>query len=199
MYRKRSIFPLLNTNNFSVDEIREKFVKRTFSRSELIGFINMNTIEGANNFPCNTFSGLTPGAPCSFPFVIPDCRLAVKARGCGSNPKQTLPVSYEKCNKNSICFTRTYENNSAILGQWGDCNANCNASLRWKIFQQRSHRVSENIAECQTLSTPWPALSTTETGTRESSGWANWAVVTVTPLIQTIIHPRELRVNSMLS
>ena len=129
MYRKSSIFPFLKTNNFSIDGIREKFLKRTFSRSELIGFINMNTIEGVNNFPCNTFSGLTPGGSCSFPFVFPDCGLAVKAKSCGSNPRP-LPVSHERCNSNNICFTRTYQNNSAILGQWGDCNANCNSSLR---------------------------------------------------------------------
>ena len=133
MYRDKFLRGL-KTNNFSVAEIRDKFQEKTFSRSELIGFINMNTIQGQggqglNNFPCNTFSGLKPGAPCSFPFVFPDCGLSVKPKICGSIPRQQ-PVRHERCNENEICFSRTYENNSAMLGQWADCNPNCSSSVR---------------------------------------------------------------------
>ena len=130
MYREK-FQHILKTNNFSVDEIRNKFEERTFSRSELIGFLNMNTIEDVNNFPCNTVSGLKPGAPCSFPFVFPDCGLSVKAKRCGSGslPMQQ-PVSHTRCNENDICFTRTYQNDSALLGQFADCNARCSGSVR---------------------------------------------------------------------
>ena len=140
MYREK-FQHVLKTNNFSSDEIRNMFIEKTFSRSELIGFINMNTIQGVgvNNFPCNTVSGLKPGSPCSFPFLFPDCELSVKAKLCGRIPPQQ-PIWHERCTEADICFTRTYQNNSAMLGQWGDCNANCSSSVRWEIWQQLSER-----------------------------------------------------------
>ena len=134
MYREKFL-NVLKTNNLSIGEIRNKFLEKIFSRSELIGFLNMNTIQGVNNFPCNTFSGLNPGAPCSFPFVFPDCGLSVKPKMCGS-PSRPQAVSHERCNKNNLCFTRTFQNNSAQLGQWGDCSDKCSSSLRLEMLAE---------------------------------------------------------------
>ena len=114
--------------------MKEHFQALTFTRSELVTFLNMNTLEGSNSFPCNTLTGLKPGAPCTFPFVYPDCKLAFKSGLCKINPAN-YNATYVKCGVNddtSTCFTRKYINNSAILGRWGDCRPgfNCSSSVR---------------------------------------------------------------------
>ena len=101
MYKRTALIPQLKTGNISLKDVEEKFFESTFSRSELIGFLNMNTISGDNNYPCNILSGLHPGGPCTFPFVIPDCRLSVKLRQCSDNSTDR-PVSYQTCKGGNI-------------------------------------------------------------------------------------------------
>ena len=113
---------------------KEYFQALTFNRSELVTFLNMNTLEGSNRFPCNTLTGLKAGAPCVFPFLYPDCKLAFKSRLCNSNETNS-PDTFQRCrvfDDSSACFTRTYQNHSGILGQWGHCRpaANCTSSVR---------------------------------------------------------------------
>ena len=88
-------FSLLKTGKLDIKKVKEHFQALTFTRSELVTFLNMNTLEGSNSFPCNTLTGLKPGAPCTFPFVYPDCKLAFKAGLCEKNqtstPVQTGP------------------------------------------------------------------------------------------------------------
>ena len=118
-----------------IKNVKEDFPKITLNRSELITFMNMNTVEGSNSFPCNTLTGFKPGAPCSFPFVFPDCKLAFKSGLCKDN-RTSSPDSFERCRYMSedisACYTRTYLNTSAILGQWADCRpaSNCTSSVR---------------------------------------------------------------------
>ena len=125
---------MLKSGELDVKRVKEHFQQLTFSRSELVTFLNMNTLEGSNSFPCNTLTGIKPGAPCAFPFVFPDCTLAFKSGQCKNNQTNS-PVSFERCQTNddtSTCYTRTYQNGSAILGQWGDCRPafNCSSSVR---------------------------------------------------------------------
>ena len=125
---------MLQTGKLDIKNAKEYFHNITFTRSELITFLNMNTLEGSNSFPCNTLTGLKPGAPCVFPFVFPDCKLAFKSSRCNSELTNTS-VRYESCKANDdifACYTRTYPNHSAILGQWGDCRptSNCSSSVR---------------------------------------------------------------------
>ena len=132
--KKPSLFSLLNTEKFDMKKAKEYFQALTFTRSELVTFLNMNTLEGSNSFPCNTLTGLKAGAPCVFPFVYPDCKLAFKSGRCKSN-LTNFPETFQRCRVNddtSACYTRTYHNTSGILGQWGACRpaANCSSSVR---------------------------------------------------------------------
>ena len=133
MFLKPSL-SLLQSGKLDIKKAKEYFQALTFTRSELVTFLNMNTQEGSNSFPCNTLTGLKPGAPCVFPFVYPDCKLALKTGKC-KNIETNSPVVYEQCGTNDVtstCYTRTYQNNSGILGHWGDCRPelNCTSSVR---------------------------------------------------------------------
>ena len=130
MYTQRDFLSLFQNGKVEVQNAKEYFKNVTLSRSELVTFLNMNTIEGSNSFPCNTLTGLRPGAPCTFPYVFPDCSLSFKSSRCPNTTSQ----SFQRCQVHDdihSCYTRTYLNGSAILGRWGDCRpaANCSSSV----------------------------------------------------------------------
>ena len=61
-----------------VDPSRKLFKSKTWSRQQLFRNVSHNTIDGSYKFPCNTIGGPQMGAPCSFPFVYPDCKDCVQ-------------------------------------------------------------------------------------------------------------------------
>ena len=103
MYTQREFLSILRAKEVDVKRVKEYFRNVTFSRSELVTFLNMNTVEGSNSFPCNTVTGVSPGGPCQFPFSYPDCSLTVKSRLC-----PTSSTTYTGCRAPwpSSCYLR---------------------------------------------------------------------------------------------
>ena len=77
-YSDRGLITRLQSGEVSTENARSWFRNRTFSRARLVRFLSIKTVEGSNNFPCNTASGPRAGEPCSFPYVYPDCKLMMK-------------------------------------------------------------------------------------------------------------------------
>ena len=77
-YSERGLITRLQSGEVSAENARSWFRNRTFSRARLVKFLSIKTVEGSNNFPCNTASGPRAGEPCSFPYVYPDCKLKMK-------------------------------------------------------------------------------------------------------------------------
>ena len=59
MYNKeeQGIMSKLQSEDLSVEEARAWFEARTVSRSRLVKFLRVRTVEGSNDYPCNTVSG----------------------------------------------------------------------------------------------------------------------------------------------
>ena len=116
------------SQDLSFEETKLLFKERTLSRSQLLKFLSIKTLEGSNKYPCNAVSGPREGEPCSFPFFYPDCKLMTKVAQCQSDPG-IVPGKYRGCytedTDNPWCYTRLYHNRSHIKGQWGYCSQDC--------------------------------------------------------------------------
>ena len=130
-YSDRGLMTRLQSGEVSSENARSWFRNRTFSRSRLVKFLSIKTVEGSNQYPCNAASGPRNGEPCSFPFIYPDCQLMTKVSRCRSDPG-IAPVEYRGCytapdTDNPWCYTKTYHNRSHIKGEWGYCSHLCSA------------------------------------------------------------------------
>ena len=79
-----------------MEQAGEWFKARTFSRGELVKYLSINTVEGSNNYPCNTISGRRKGEACSFPFIFPDCKQRKKTTFMCRDPA-VVPLVYHSC------------------------------------------------------------------------------------------------------
>ena len=63
MYDKEEegILSRLESGGLSVEDARQLFEEKTFSRSRLVKDLRIKTVDGANNHPCNTISGPRKG------------------------------------------------------------------------------------------------------------------------------------------
>ena len=59
MYNKEEegLMNKIKSEDLSLAEARAWFEARTFSRSELVKLLSARTVEGTNDYPCNTVSG----------------------------------------------------------------------------------------------------------------------------------------------
>ena len=57
----------------SSDETSRSPLGEKWSRDQFFDFVSHNTVDETFNFPCTTVGGPMAGAPCSLPFVYPDC------------------------------------------------------------------------------------------------------------------------------
>ena len=60
---------------------RRLFHEKTWSRDRLFRSVSHNTVDRSFRNPCITVGGMKRGAPCSFPFVYPDCLECFKPVG----------------------------------------------------------------------------------------------------------------------
>ena len=127
-YGDRGLLSRVKSGEVSAENARSWFRNRTFSRARLVKFLSMKTVEGSNDYPCNAASGPRAGEACSFPFLFPDCQLMQKPLQCKSY-QGSVPLEYQGCYKEDTdrpwCYTRTYNNRSHILGEWGYCSHLC--------------------------------------------------------------------------
>ena len=127
-YGDRGLLSRVKSGEVSAENARSWFRNRTFSRARLVKFLSMKTVEGSNDYPCNAASGPRAGEACSFPFLFPDCQLMQKPLQCKSY-QGSVPLEYQGCYKKDTdrpwCYTRTYNNRSHILGEWGYCSHQC--------------------------------------------------------------------------
>lgn len=89
--------------------------KKTLSRSRLVKFLSVNTVEGSNKFPCNTVSGTKTGEPCVFPWRFPDCSLLDPNGPCDDpQDKNKTPIERKGCiifdSDQPWCSVKTYHN-----------------------------------------------------------------------------------------
>ena len=142
-YSDRGLLPRLKSGEVSPENARSWFKNRTFSRARLVKFLSIKTVEGSNDYPCNTVKGPREGDPCSLPFFYPDCKLTTKTPECMANPG-IARSEYAGCYSTSLlfssfipwCYTRVHHNRSHIMGYWGYCSRLCTAdSLRsvWSL------------------------------------------------------------------
>ena len=99
MYTSReegALFTRLDSGHLRVEQAGEWFKARTFSRGELVKYLSINTVEGSNNYPCNTISGRRKGEACSFPFIFPDCKQRKKTTFMCRDPA-VVPLVYHSC------------------------------------------------------------------------------------------------------
>ena len=91
------------------------------------------------------------GVPCKFPFVYPDCSVCINCCSGGLTPKQ-----YNKCGSDisgDWCYTRTYLNDSAIIGEWGYCDPSCNGEVHFNLASIENDDLwSEDIFRIQVYS-----------------------------------------------
>ena len=157
----------------SSDETSRSPLGEKWSRDQFFDFVSHNTVDETFNFPCTTVGGPMAGAPCSLPFVYPDCsvtfihsldfrylirlkllmQLAKKSFHCNQNGS-VLSKGYDQCVSSDKyefgwCYTRTYLNDSSVLGKWGNCNTKCHVKLDQSIYNlaSRAHEAlwSESI------------------------------------------------------
>ena len=122
-YSNRGLLPRLRSGEVSAGSARSWFRNRTFSRGRLVKFLSLKTVEGSNNYPCNTGSGPRAGEPCAFPYFYPDCNLTKKVPTCHSEPeisRQTGPLSLvEECRGSSLIGRELGQQSYAIKNQLG--------------------------------------------------------------------------------
>ena len=70
-YGDRGLITRLQSGEVSPENARSWFRNKTFSRARLVKFLSTKTVEGSNNFPCNTASGPRHAAPLS---LVEHCR-----------------------------------------------------------------------------------------------------------------------------
>ena len=129
-YSERGLLTRLQSGEVSAENAKTWFLNRTFSRSHLVKFLSIKTVEGSNNFPCDADSGPKAGDPCAFPFFYPDCKLTKKVTRCKLNPDYKIKA-YEECYNDEDtdspwCYTKTHQNRSHVGGEWGYCSYDCN-------------------------------------------------------------------------
>ena len=145
------VLSLLGSGNFSTRDAKEWFQNHTWSRSQLFNFFTHSTLNSSHHYPCNTIDGPKAGSPCSFPFLYPDCGLLEKSINCKNN-ETSQPKLYNNCIPGDTpwCYTRTYQNHSHILGQYGFCSSQCRAeesSMENKKFNLASENCKEHWEE----------------------------------------------------
>ena len=130
-YNDRGLLARLKTGEVSSENASSWFRQRTFTTDRLVKFLSVKTMEGSNDYPCNTVRGTREGEPCSFPFFYPDCKLMHKTSLCKLDPGLT-GQEYAGCYKDEDtpsskpwCYTRTYHNRSHFTGDWGYCSQHC--------------------------------------------------------------------------
>ena len=106
----------LKSGDLSVEEAGTWFQTNTLSRSEVVKYLSVNTMEDSNNYPCNAVSGRREGEPCSFPFLFPDCQLSEKSKDCYEDPG-TAPVVYNSCSSagKDYLLTKLYSTTTTII------------------------------------------------------------------------------------
>ena len=110
------LFTYLHSGEVSVEEAGGWFKNNTLSRTDLIKFVSVNTVEASNNYPCNAVSGIREGEACSFPFLFPDCQLSKKSRDCFEDPGITS-VLYHSCStEGNFSFTNQHISSSNKVG-----------------------------------------------------------------------------------
>ena len=128
-YSERGLVTRLQSGEVSAENARSWFRNRTFSRSHLVKFLSIKTVEGSNNYPCDADSGPKAGEPCAFPFFYPDCKLWTKVTRCKLDPGYVI-AEYQEC-YNDVdtdtpwCYTKTHHNRSHVGGEWGYCSQDC--------------------------------------------------------------------------
>ena len=125
--------------------------KQTWSREQLFMDVSHNTVSRKYKDPCSTVSGPRNGVPCKFPFVYPDCSVCINCCSGGLTPKQ-----YNKCGSDISgvwCYTKTYLNDSAIIGEWGYCDPSCNSEVHFNLASIENDDLwSEDIFRIQIYS-----------------------------------------------
>ena len=123
IYSDSGLLSRLQSGEVSAENARSWFLNRTFSRERLVKFLSLKTVEGSNNYPCNTGSGPRAGEPCAFPYFYPDCNLTKKVPTCHSEPeisRQTGPLSLvEECRGSSLIGRELGQQSYAIKNQLG--------------------------------------------------------------------------------
>ena len=127
----RGLLQRLKSGEISPENARSWFRNRTFSRARLVKFLSIKTVEGSNDYPCNTVEGPREGDPCSLPFFYPDCKLTTKTPECLADPG-IARLGYAGCYNDADitayipwCYTRVHQNRSHVMGYWGYCSHNC--------------------------------------------------------------------------
>ena len=70
---EKGFLNMLQSENVSSSDFKKMFNQKTWSRTEVFMKASHNTVDDKYKIPCNTIGGNEMGAPCSFPFVYPDC------------------------------------------------------------------------------------------------------------------------------
>ena len=73
MYSMKGFLDRIKSDDISPANYSKLFNERTWSRDQLFRTVSQNTVDGKYKMPCNTIGGPLKGAPCTFPFVYPDC------------------------------------------------------------------------------------------------------------------------------
>ena len=71
MYTERDFMKTFK--NLPMATNRKLFSEKSWSRDMLFESVYHKTMDGTLKNPCITVAGLREGAPCSFPFLYPDC------------------------------------------------------------------------------------------------------------------------------
>ena len=161
------------TTTFEAEEIKLWYLEHTWNRSILFKHVSHNTVGGPNRQSCNTIGGATPGKPCAFPFVFPDCELSPKPPVCYSEDTKT-PITYTHCailtETSPWCSTRTHENNSHVPSVWGYCPTECtgesyqqeddlSADHYSNFWTENLYLMISDIGHCQTYDPSYPSLA----------------------------------------
>ena len=140
VYIESGLVSRLQSGEVSAENARSWFMNRTLSRVRLVKFLSLKTVEGSNNYPCNTVSGPRAGEPCAFPYFYPDCNLTKKVSMCQSEPEISRTEyrgCYNKANTdNPWCYTKTYHNRSHVIGEWGYCSPRCTGPTVRSVFRK---------------------------------------------------------------
>ena len=79
-------------------------------------------------------------------------KLSERSFRCVNN-ETAIPTHYDGClpsgnhDGKSFCYTRTHLNGSAIRGQWGYCDQNCNGTENCSIFNLASKEHNDMWSE----------------------------------------------------
>jgi len=77
---EKGFLNMLQSDNISTSDFGKLFHQKTWSRNKVFMKTSHNTVDEKYKIPCNTIGGPQAGAPCSFPFVYPDCSESFKPK-----------------------------------------------------------------------------------------------------------------------